>query len=95
MKNASVAERPGLARAEARLEESLVALFSDRPELCGFTVASDGALLAADIGVYPPPDAEGLKLLCEDIRAALREVVDERPEAAELLAGRTFARSVH
>ena len=34
-------------------------------------------------------------ILNEDISAALHELVDERPEAAELLRGRTLARTFH
>lgn len=82
-------------RTEAQLEDSLVALFADRPELCGFTLALDGALVASNVGVFPSTSAEGLKVLCDEIRATLEELMDERPEARSLLAGRTFARRLH
>lgn len=82
-------------RTEAQLEDTLVALFADRPELCGFTLAVDGALVASNVGVFPAGRPEDLKLLCEEIRATLDEVMDERPEARSLLAGRTFARCLH
>ena len=34
-------------------------------------------------------------MLCEEISATLHELVEERPEAAELLRGRTVARIFH
>jgi hypothetical protein len=82
-------------RAQAELEESLVSLFAGRPELCGFTVALDGALILSDVGVFPPGSPEDVKLLCEEIRYALAELMDTQPEARRLLAGRTFARILH
>jgi hypothetical protein len=81
-------------RTEAQLEESIVSIFADCPELCGFTVARDGLVLS-DVGVYPTGRPEELKRICEEIRAALVEVMDERPDAKALLAGRTFARALH
>ena len=82
-------------RTEAQLEETLVALFAERPELCGFSIALDGALVASNVGLFPSGNPEDLKLVCEEIRATLDEVLDEQPEARRLLAGRTFARRLH
>ncbi len=82
-------------RTEAQLEESLVSLFADRPELYGFSLALDGALVRAHVGIFPAARPEDLERICEDIRAALDEVLAERPEARQLLAGRTFARVLH
>jgi hypothetical protein len=95
MKTSTSAARDDRMRlTEAELEESIVSLFTDRPELCGFTVGREGLVLA-DVGVYPAAGAEDLKLLCEEISASLLEVVGQRPEARQLLAGRTFARALH
>jgi hypothetical protein len=80
---------------EAALEESIVGLFTDRPELCGFTVLEEGGLVLSEVGVFPAAAPEELRILCEEIRATLAEVVDESPEARVLLAGRTFARTLH
>jgi hypothetical protein len=38
---------------------------------------------------------EVAKLICEEIRETLVELIDERPEARLLLSGRTFARALH
>jgi hypothetical protein len=92
---------------EMRLEESIVSLFDDLPALCGFTVQDragspdagsaklSSGLFLTDVGLYPQPGLEVAKLICEEIREALVELVDERPEARELLCGRTFARALH
>ena len=86
-------------QTEVAVEESIVSLFADRPELCGFTVLLDGSLplqmRLSEVGVWPAANPEELRVLCEEIRATLAEVVDERPDARELIAGRTFARSLH
>lgn len=81
--------------AETRLEESIVALFQDLPALCGFTVQQRGGIVLTDVGLYPQPPVEEAKLICEEIHEALAELVEERPEARDLLVGRTFARSLH
>jgi hypothetical protein len=81
--------------AEARVEESIVALFHDLPALCGFTVRAQGRIELTDVGLYPPPPLEDAKLICEEIHDALAALVEERPEAQALIAGRTFARSLH
>ena len=82
-------------RAQAELEETLVTLFADCPELCGFTVAPDGALVTANVGVYPLPGPREEREICEAIRATLDEVMEQSPAARRLLAGRTFARRLH
>jgi hypothetical protein len=81
--------------AQSRLEESLVSLFADYPELWGFSVVDRAELCVSDIGLYPPPPFDEAKAICEEIRDTLVELIDERPEARELLAGRTFARRLH
>jgi hypothetical protein len=92
---------------EMRLEESIVSLFQDLPALCGFAVRDragqpdggsavlNGGLFLTDIGLYPQPAVEVAKLICEEIRETLVELIDERPEARLLLSGRTFARALH
>jgi hypothetical protein len=92
---------------ETRLEESIVSLFQDLPALCGFTVQdragiADGrsstlkaGLFLTDIGLFPQPPLEDAQLICEEIREALVELIEERPETRVLLAGKTFARALH
>jgi hypothetical protein len=83
------------SRVEARLEESIVGLFQDLPALCGFTVQTQGGVGLTDVGLYPPPPPEDAKLICEEIHDTLAALVEERPEARALIAGRTFARALH
>ena len=84
---------PMSRHAQARIEESIVALFKDFPSLCGFTV--DGGLDLADVGLFPAPAKEEAELIREEIRETLSELVEERPEARNFVTGRTFARALH
>ena len=80
-------------RAEAQVEESIFSLFKDIPSLCGFTVSR--ALELSDVGLYPLPAEDEAKLILEEIQDALARLVEERPEARNLVSGRTFARALH
>ena len=108
MKTSLDATRDAVLRhTEAQLEESIVSLFGGFPSLCGFSVqerpgrAADGSatldngLYLTEVGLYPAPAIEEAKLICEEIRITLLELLQERPEAHQLLRGRTFARTVH
>jgi hypothetical protein len=69
-------------------------IFAAWPELCGFSVEQiEGELCLADVATDPwhtrSEDLPG------EIAAALVELIDEEPEAAHLLRGRTFARTLH
>lgn len=77
------------------IENRIVSLFAGCPELCGFTVKLDGELMLSDVGLYPPLAAREVTHICEEIRDTLLSLIDEQPEARRLLAGRTFARSLH
>lgn len=68
-------------------------LFERNPQLCGFSVQQD--LSFAHVACHPALDADEARELLDDISRALRELAEEEPEAAELLRGRTLARSVH
>jgi hypothetical protein len=92
--------------AEADLEAALGGLFQRCPALCGFSVQAlpgltkdraaaqlEDDLFLADVGVYPwqaRPDG-----LLDEIMQALLGLIDERPEARDLLPGRTFTRTLH
>jgi hypothetical protein len=69
------------------------ALFQRYPTLCGFSVKED--LSFSNVACHPALGSEEAQILCEEISAALGELIDERPEAAELLRGRTLARAFH
>ena len=80
-------------QAQAQVEESIFSLFKDIPSLCGFTVT--GTFEPAELSLYPAPAAEEAKLIHEEIRDTLTQLLDERPEARNLVSGRTFARALH
>lgn len=68
-------------------------LFQRCPALCGFSL--DGELYLAEVACHPPLDGERAAMVADEIAHALSELVDEEPEAAELIRGRTFARALH
>ena len=97
-----------LIRLEADLSARMDALFRRCPALCGFSVQEgsritreraadhlDGDLFLADLACHPAVDPDHFAALCDEISHALLELADEQPEAAELLPGRTFARTMH
>lgn len=90
------------------LREQLETLFDRCPDLCGFEVgervvsAAEGEaggaeleLYIAGIDVYPALGNAQSEALVAHISAALADLLNDTPEAADLLAGRTFARTVH
>lgn len=98
----------GLQELEADLGARVEALFGRCPELCGFLVeervvevaqgeagARELELYIAGIDVFPVLGAGQSETLVAQISAALADLLEDSPEAADLLAGRTFARTVH
>jgi hypothetical protein len=87
------------------VSSQIKALFNRCPELCGFSVqvkvcadASPGAeeeLFVTAISIVPRLSKEQYGEIFEQISGALTELLGERPEAATLLRGRTFARTLH
>jgi hypothetical protein len=95
-------------RLEADLVARLAAIFARSPELCGFLVgervvalheAEGGGveleLFVAGIDTYPALGSEHSERLVANISASLGELMNENPQVADLLAGRTFARTLH
>ena len=81
-------------RLDADLAARVEALFGRCPSLCGFSVQeSDPVLL--DLTCYPTPDGERAQVILGEVSQMLSELEAERPEAAEMLRGRTFARTLH
>ena len=68
-------------------------LFQRYPALCGFSVQAD--LSFSNVACHPVLLGEEAKCLHEEISAALQAILEERPEAADLLRGRTLARMFH
>ena len=85
-------------RQRQRFEEDLAArlevLFDSCPALCGFTVQED-IVAPGYLTCHPAQDQEGAEALLGEVTQMLVELAEERPEGAELLRGRTFARRVH
>ena len=80
-----------LQRAEALVEQHVLALFRRMPMLCGFALRHD--LEVTDIGVYTWPGYTAGDDFYQDLMSSLAELAEERPEAIELMRGRTFARA--
>ena len=79
-----------------QVEQQLQLLFSRCPELSGFSVRGDAdELFVSDVGIAPRLSAEQYGEIYQDIAVTLSELLEERPEAGELLRGRTFARTLH
>lgn len=78
------------------LAAQLESLFTRCPALSGFTVRVEASgLFLTDVGISPQPGVEHHNEIFERIAITLSELLDERPEAGELLRGRTFARRLH
>jgi hypothetical protein len=75
------------------VNDMMSALFQRYPALCGFSVKED--LSFSNVACHPALAGDDAQILCEEISATLVELIEERPEAAELLRGRTLARTFH
>lgn len=80
---------------ERELDAALGELFSRWPSLQGFSVQLEDGMFLADVTVYPGAWSLPSEALHDDIAVSLLELVDSRPQAAELLHRRTFARAIH
>ena len=85
---------------EARLQhtETIAArhlheLFQRLPMLSGFWLGPD--LELAELSVFDWSGYEPGRHLYEEVMQSLVDLAEERPEAVQLLRGRTFARTVH
>ena len=96
------------SRHEADLGASIHALFARCPRLHGFAVRPAGQrsgdgfalppageLFVTDVSIYPSCDQNLAFKHFREIAASLTRLIDECPEAGELLRERTFARVVH
>jgi hypothetical protein len=79
-------------RAREIFEARMAALFEHIPTLSGFYVEAD--LSVAELSIHTWPGWSASPELGEDIARFLQDMIDERPDVAELLRGRTFARSL-
>ena len=82
-------------RVHTELQQQVESLFARCPELCGFSVrAENDELFVSDVGIAPRLSAEQYGEIFQDIAKTLADLIDEQPEASDLLRGRTFARTL-
>ena len=77
---------------EAVVARHLHQLFQRLPMLSGFWLRPD--LKVAEV-VFTWPGYTAGRDLCDQVTQSLVELAEERPEAVELMRGRTFARALH
>jgi hypothetical protein len=76
-----------------QVEDMMGTLFQRYPALCGFLVKED--LSFSNVACHPALAGEQAQELINEISDTLHALVEERPEAADLLRGRTLARVFH
>jgi len=79
--------------AEIAVAKHVVALFDRLPMLCGFALKHDFELTEVSVCTWPGYTAG--QDLYDELLQALADLAEERPDAASLMRGRTFARSIH
>ncbi len=83
-------------KIQHQVQERLESLFARCPELSGFSIRGEAEdLFVSDVGIAPRLSAEQYGEIFQDIATTLSDLLEERPEAGELLRGRTFARTLH
>lgn len=80
-------------RTEAIVARRVDELFQRLPMLSGFWLQPD--LDLAELSVFSWPGYTAGPELYEEVTQSLVDLADERPEAVQLMRGRTFARAVH
>jgi hypothetical protein len=81
------------SRAEAVVEEHVDALFRRLPMLSAFSLGED--LEFADVVIHTWPGYTAGAEFYQELVEVLAELAEERPDAVELMRGRTFARVLH
>jgi len=86
------------SEARRRHTEAIVArrlheLFQRLPMLCGFWLHPD--LEVAELAVFSWPGYTAGRDLYEEVMQSLVDLAEERPDAVQLMRGRTFARALH
>jgi methyl coenzyme M reductase subunit C-like uncharacterized protein (methanogenesis marker protein 7) len=99
---------PYLHRVEESIATEIKTLFDRFPDLAGFSIVDrsglpddidrsgrEHQLFVGDIGFCPPVSEGEHGKACNKICDVLTDIVSERPEAFDLLRGRTFSRTLH
>ena len=85
-----------MENTEAALKKAFTTLFKRYPALHGFAVQKRAhKLCLSEIAVHPSHGDDMHALLEGEIATAIADLIEDRPEAAKLLPGRTFARALH
>ena len=87
--------QPRQGRFEADLKAAAAAIFRRCPTLCGFAIRDARGLFVTEISVFPLTGLEAPAEIRSEILAGLAALIDECPEACDLLGNRTFARVIH
>jgi hypothetical protein len=80
-------------RTEAIVARHMDELFRRLPMLSGFWLRPD--LEVAELSVFSWPGCTARTDLYEEVMQSLVDLAEERPEALQLMRGRTFARAMH
>lgn len=80
-------------QTEAIVAGHLEELFGRLPMLSGFWLRPD--LELEELSVFTWPGFTPGRDLYEEVMQSLVDLAEERPEAIQLMRGRTFARAVH
>jgi hypothetical protein len=80
-------------QTEAIVARHVHELFKRLPMLSGFWLRPD--LNVAELSVFTWPGYTAGQDLYEEVMQSLIELAEARPEAVQLMRGRTFSRAVH
>ena len=108
MKTLSTVLYPDQKRVVADVEAKIRALFVRCPTLCGFSVQDraslpaqitenqipDADLYVTEIGMFPKLGADQYADVFDEITITISSLVNEQPNAYDVLRGRTFARTL-
>jgi hypothetical protein len=78
---------------EAIVARRVAELFRRLPMLSGFWLRPD--LEGVDVSIHSWPGYVAGEDVYEEVRQSLVDLAEERPEALQVMRGRTFARAVH
>ena len=108
MKPLPTAIYPDHKRVVADVDAKMSALFARCPTLCGFSVQDraqlpaqltenqipDADLYVTEIGIFPRLGSDQYADVFDEITITLSSLVNEQPNAYDVLRGRTFARTL-
>jgi len=80
-------------RTEAIVARHMQELFQRLPVLLGFCLRPD--VQVTELSICSWPGCGARMNLYEEVMKSLAGLAEERPEAVQLMRGRTFARAIH